>query len=190
MDITVGVTIGTSVAEENAPRFLYRFGVNPPQGNRNDPAVIFTSVYFGRSLAQIVDGPVRNKVQALVCNQIAAHSLDDDNDQATKIMTDIEKDVGAYLTSMGVTLDYIGWADTFTFGSRVQDAIDRRYVANKDAAIATQMQPFVSTIQLLASAEATRTLAGKWNGVVPSSVSLWWLPSSITDWLGAWTKSK
>ena len=68
LDITVGIAVGASVFEENAAKFLFRFGVNPPVGDRNDPVVIFTSVYYGKSLAQVMDGPVRSKVQSLVCD--------------------------------------------------------------------------------------------------------------------------
>lgn len=181
LDVTVGIAIGTSVMEENSPRFLYRFGVNPPQGDRSKPEVIFTSVYYGKSLSQVMDTTVRNKVQSLVCMQIASHTLDEDNEQAAGIMKAIEADTKAYLTDMGITLDFIGWADTFTFGNKVQDAIDRRYVAEKDAKIAAAMAPYTQTLQALAAAEATRTMSAKWNGAMPSSVSLWWLPSSITD---------
>jgi hypothetical protein len=56
LDITVGIAIGASVYEENAAKFLFRFGVNPPVGDRTDPNVIFTSVYYGKSLAQVIDG--------------------------------------------------------------------------------------------------------------------------------------
>jgi len=50
LNITVGVSIGTSVAETNAAKYLYRFGVTAPQGDRGDPKTIFTSVYYSRKL--------------------------------------------------------------------------------------------------------------------------------------------
>jgi hypothetical protein len=184
LDITVGVAIGASVYEESAAKFLFRFGVNPPAGDRKDPNVIFTSVYDGKSLAQVMDGPVRSRVQSLVCDEMTARSLDDNNKQAAKIMENIQKKVGEYMGSVGITLDFIGWADTFGFDKEVQAAIDRNYIANQDLAVANRLAPHTATLQALATAEATRTVAGKWNGAVPSSVSLWWLPSSISDWVG------
>jgi hypothetical protein len=65
----------------------------------------------------------------------------------------------------------------------VQQAIDRKFIADKDAKIADTLNGKVTTIQAMANAEATRTLATKWNGAVPTSVSLWWLPTSISDFL-------
>jgi hypothetical protein len=184
LDITVGIAIGASVFEENAAKFLFRFGVNPPTGDRTAPEVIFTSVYYGKSLAQVMDGPVRSRVQALVCDMVSSRTLDEDNKQAATIMGDIQKKVEAYMTSVGITLDFIGWADTFEFDKAVQASIDRRYISTQDLAVAQALAPHTATLQALATAEGTRTVANKWNGTVPSSVSLWWLPSSISDWVG------
>lgn len=184
LDVTTGVAIGTYVTEEQAPKFLYHFGVNTPKGDPNDPNVAFTSVYYGKSLSQVMDEKIRNKVQSMVCDAMTKHSLDDANAHAADMMADIQKNVGVYLDSVGITLDFIGWADTFEFADGVQKAIDRRYIADKDKTIADDMAPRVATLQALASAEGTRTVADKWNGALPSSVSLWWLPSSLTDWFG------
>lgn len=183
LDYRVGVAISAFVTEENAAKFLYWFGVNPPQGDRKDPQVIFTSVYYGRSLAQIMDSVVRSKVQALVCNEVVKRTMDVANSEMSAMMTAIDASVKAYMDSRGISLDFIGWADTVTFAHDVQQAIDRRFVADKDAKIADALAGKVPTIQAMATAEATRTLAGKWNGAVPANVSLWWLPNSLTDFL-------
>jgi hypothetical protein len=182
LDVTVGIAVGASVYEENAAKFLFRFGVNPPNGDRNDPNVIFTSVYYGKSLAQVMDGPVRSRIQSLVCDEMTSRSLDQNNKDAAKIMESVQKKVSDYMLSVGMTLDFIGWADTFNFDHSVQASIDRRYIASQDLAVAQSLAPHTATLQALATAEGTRTVANKWNGAVPSSVSLWWLPSSISDW--------
>ncbi len=183
LNISVGIAIGASVFEENAAKFLYRFGVKPPQGDRRQPEVIFTSVFYGRGLSEVMDGPVRSKVQSLVCNEFTKRTFDQGNSQAAQIMASIEANTTAYLASVGITLDYIGWADTFTFDRNVQDAVNRRYVASQDEKIAEQLGPHTATLQALANAEATRTVAGKWDGKAPTSVSLWWLPAGISDFL-------
>jgi len=176
LDITVGIAIGASVYEENAAKFLFRFGVNPPAGDRTDPNVIFTSVYYGKSLAQVMDGPVRSRVQSLVCDEMTSRTLDKNNAEAAAMMSSIQKKVDAYMTSVGITLDFIGWADTFIFDPQVQASIDRKYIATQDLAVAQSLAPHAATLQALATAEGTRIVANKWNGAVPSSVSLWWLP--------------
>lgn len=135
MNITVGIAIGVSVLEDNAAKFLYRFGAEPPKGNRTDPVVVFESVLHSRSLIQVMDTVGRNKVQALVCNEIGARGFDQANLEASKIMINVRGDAEKYLATVGITLDYLGWADTMTFDPSVQKAVNDRYVAEKIAPV-------------------------------------------------------
>jgi hypothetical protein len=183
LDVTVGIAIGAAVFEKDAARFLYRFGVKPPSGDRNKPEVIFTSVYYGRSLTEVMDGPVRSKIQALVCGEMSKRNFDQINADASPIMDAIQVKVKDYMATVGVTLDHIGWADTFTFDKAIQDVVNRTYIAGKEAVIASSLAPHAGTLQALAQAEATRTTATKWNGALPGSVSLWWLPEGVTSFL-------
>lgn len=187
INIAVGMAIGASVSEENSPKFLYRFGVKSPPGDRSRPEIIFTSVYYGRSLAEVMDGPVRSKVQSLVCDEFTRRSFDDGNAQAAEILVTIEKNVGAYLANVGITLDYIGWADTFTFDKIVQDAINRRYVASQDQAIAQALAPYADTIQKLAAAEALRAFGLKADGKLPTTIV--GLPPDVGGLLGTLLRS-
>ena len=189
LTISVGIAIAASVFEENSPKFLYRFGVKPPEGDRTKPEVIFTSVFHSRSLTEVMDGVVRNKVQALVCKEFTTRSFDDGNRQSAVIMEEVQKYVDTYMKSVGITLDYVGWADTFMFDHAVQEAINRRYVSTQDLQIAQTLAPHTSTIQALAAAEALRTFANKSDGKLPTSVSLWWLPSSLSELFGNLFKS-
>lgn len=184
LNITVEISIATSVLEENAARYLYFFGVKPPAGDRTRPDVIFTSVFYGRTLTEIMDTVGRGKVQALVCNEFTTRTLDRANAEASKIMEAIEKGATAFFASRGITLDYIGWAGTFAFDQPVQDAINRRYVAGQDVEVAKTLAPHTATIQALATAEALRTFASKSDGKLPTNVSLWWLPPSLSEFLG------
>jgi len=131
LNITAGVSIGASVSEENAAKFLYRFGVVAPTGDRKDPQVIFTSVYFGRSLANVIEDVGRKKVQTLVCAEIGKRSFDQANEDMVPMMESIQKSVKEYFASVGITLDFIGWADTFEFDQSVQKAVNDRYIATK-----------------------------------------------------------
>lgn len=131
LNITVGVSIGASVQEGNSAKYLYRFGVVTPKGNRSDPQVIFASVYYSRSLSEVMDDVGRKKVQTLVCEDIASRSFDRVNEEAVAIMDDVRKKAADYFAGVGITLDFIGWADTFTFDASVQKAVDDRYAAEK-----------------------------------------------------------
>ena len=140
INVIAGVSIGASVAESDAAKFLYRFGVTPPKGNRNDPQVIFTSVYYGRSLAQVMDDVGRKKVQTLVCGEIGSRTLDKVNEDTNLMMESITKKTKDYFASVGITLDFIGWGDTFEFDKDVQKAINDRYAAAKLAEVLPALQ--------------------------------------------------
>jgi hypothetical protein len=170
LNISVGVSIGASVLEQNAAKYLYRFGVLPPAGDRTDPKTIFNSVYYSRKLAEVMDDVGRKKVQTLVCDQINGRSFDKANEDAVQIMQDVKQQATAYFAEVGITLDFIGWADTFTFDREVQEAVNRRYVASQDQAIAALLTPYVTTIQTLAAADALRSFGQKTDGRLPATI--------------------
>ena len=170
LNIAVGVSIGTSVAEANAAKYLYRFGVVAPQGDRGDPKVIFTSVYYSRKLADVMDDVGRKKVQTLVCDEITARSFDQANNDAVKIMDSVKQKAADYFSAVGITLDFVGWADTFTFDPTVQEAVNRRYIASQDQAIAALLAPYTATIEALAAADALRSFGHKTDGRLPTTI--------------------
>jgi hypothetical protein len=161
LNITVGVSIAASVTEDDSPKFLFHFGVKPPKGDRTKPEVIFTSVYYGYSLTEVMDGVVRDKLQALLGSEFTKRTFDENNAQAEQIMVTVEAKLKDYLKSVGITLYYVGWADTFEFDHTVQDAINRRYIAIQDEAIAKKLEPHTATIQKLATAEMLRAFGNK-----------------------------
>ena len=170
LNIAVGVSVGASVLEQNAAKYLYRFGVVPPVGDRTDPKIIFNSVYYSRKLAEVMDDVGRKKMQTLVCDEIAARSFDQANEQAVQIMQNVKQKAATYFAEVGITLDFVGWADTFTFDHAVQEAVNRRYVASQDQAIAMLLAPYASTIQALAAADALRAFGQKTDGRLPGTI--------------------
>jgi len=129
LNISVGMSIGASVLEENSAKFLYRFGVTPPKGARNDPQIIFTSVYYGRNLADVMDDVGRKKIQTLVCNEIGSRTFDKANSDSVIELENVRKKAIEYFSSVGITIDFLGFADTFTFDPAVQKAVNDKYIA-------------------------------------------------------------
>lgn len=165
VNITAEVAIASSVQETDAAKFLYNFGVQSPGGNRWDPNVIFRSVYYGRTLANVMDTVVRGKVSSLVCREFSSRTFDQDNASANKIMTDVQSAVNAYLQSVGITLDYIGWAGTFTFDTAVQDAINKRLVAQ-------EVGPYLDTLERIANLKVKDGLSTGLSKGMPSTLVL------------------
>lgn len=179
LNINVGMAIGVSVMEENAAKYLYRFGVEPLKGNRDDPNVIFQSVLHSRSLFDVMSKVGRNKVQALVCNEITTRTFDDANSQAIQVMTNVKDLATKYFESVGITLDYLGWADTMEFDPEVQKAVNDRYTNEK-------LRPILDVMKTTAAIDALR----KWNGQLPSTVSgMWLIPSDLWNAITGWFSS-
>ena len=170
LDVSVGVSIGASVLEISAAKYLYRFGVLAPVGDRGDPRTIFTSVYYSRKLSDVMDDVGRKLVQTVVCKEISSRTFDKANEEANLIMENVKKAGSDYFATVGITLDFIGWADTFTFSKDVQAAVNRKYIATVDAANASMLAPYAQTIQLLAAADALRSFGEHTDGKLPTTI--------------------
>jgi hypothetical protein len=170
INITAEVSIAASVADENSPKFLHFFGVNNPAGDRTSPSVIFTSVYYGRSLTQVMDRIGRGLVQTAVCREIGSRSFDQANADYNAVMDAVRVQALKFLGDRGITVDYIGWAGTWTFDKDVQQAINDRYTGEKVA-------PVVGTLQAKAAVDA---LEG-WDRHLPSSLTLLGTLPNLTE---------
>ncbi len=183
LNITVGMSIGASVTENNAAKYLGRFGVVPITGERTNPAIIFNSVYYSRRLQDVMDDVGRKKVQTLVCAEITARTFDRANAEANKIIETVLAKSTEYFASVGISLDFLGWADTFTFDHDVQDAVNRRYIAAQDKEIAAALAPHADTIQKLAAASALRSFGLRSDGKLPTTIV--GLPPDLGGLLGS-----
>lgn len=164
LNMGVGISLGVSVLEEDAPKFLYRFGViQDPKADMSKPEVIFASTYNGRSLAEVTDNVVRKKVLSLVCSEVTKRKFSEGNAQMPAMMGAIESAVTKYLKSVGITMDFIGWADTIEFDKDVQKAVNDKYIAE-------QLAPHMATLTQLAKNRAIE----KWDGRLP-----WWMPEGL-----------
>ena len=182
LNIAVGVSIGASVLESNAAKYLYRFGVLPPAGDRTDPKVIFNSVFYSRKLADVMDDVGRKKVQTLVCNEISAPRFDQANEEANQIMEAVGKAATDYFAAVGITLDFIGWADTFTFDEEVQDAVTGATSPPRTRRSPRRWRRMPTTIQALAAAQALRSFGEHTDGQLPTTIV--GLPPDLGSLLG------
>ena len=172
INITSEVSVAASVSDENSPKFLHFFGVNNPTGDRTNPAVIFTSVYYGRSLAQVMDNIGRGLVQTAVCHEIGSRAFDQANADYNAVMDAVRVQATKFLGDRGITVDYIGWAGTWTFDPDIQRAINDRYTGEKVA-------PVLPTLQAKAAVDAIEG----WDHKLPTSLTLLGSLSGLTELL-------
>lgn len=141
LDVQIEIAISAAVFEEDAPKFLYRFGVKAPVGDRTTDEVKFNSIYYGKSLTEVMDSVIHGKISTLVCGYFSDRTLDQINAQMKTIITDAEKATTTYLKdNFGITLDYLGLAGSPKFGNVPQKAIDDRYAAERLAPVMGVLQ--------------------------------------------------
>jgi len=177
LNVTVGVALGASVSQANAAKYLFRFGVLPPRGEvkgtadsvENDGKIIFASVYFSRSVQNVMDDFGRKKILELICDQITSRTFDKANEEAKLIKDTAAKQTIDFFAGYGITIDFMGWADTFTFDKDVQDAVNRLYIAKQDEDIGRRLQPYTEVIKALAQAQAQRSFGDKTDGRLPTT---------------------
>jgi hypothetical protein len=177
LNVTVGVAIGASISQANAAKYLFRFGVLPPKGEvkgtadsvENDGKIIFTSVYYSRSVQNVMDDFGRKKILELICDQITSRTFDKANEEAKLIKDVAAKQIVDFFAGYGITIDFMGWADTFTFDKEVQDAVNRLYIAKQDEDIGRRLQPYTEVIKALAQAQAQRSFGDKTDGRLPTT---------------------
>jgi hypothetical protein len=177
LNITIGVALGASVSQANAAKYLFRFGVLAPKGEvrgaadsvESDGKIIFTSVYYSRSVQNVMDDFGRKKILELICDQITSRTFDKVNEDAKLIKDTAAKQTVDFFAGYGITIDFMGWADTFSFDKEVQDAVNRLYIAKQDEDIGRRLQPYTEVIKALAQAQAQRSFGDKTDGRLPTT---------------------
>lgn len=187
INVSTGIVISAFVKEEDAPKFVYWFGAKTNNNvDVNDPSVTFNSVIYAKSLAEVVDDNVKHKVQSVLAREAGKYPLVELSLHKADIISIVEKEVKETFSVMGITISYVGYAESLTYDPRIQESIDRVFIANKRAEEVKQLASTVSYEQAMvninyinAQAEALKKSAEKWNGsiqlpnwiVLPESLS-------------------
>lgn len=128
----IGVAVGVSIDDAHAAKYLAYFGLKPVEGDTDDLKTIFTSVRFARLLTDVTDNVVHSQVQVFVCEDILKYADPLLASVAMKIIMDnVKTNTTAYLSNLGITLLFMGWADTWTFDDEVQFAINQKFIADQ-----------------------------------------------------------
>ncbi len=90
LNVTMETSIGTRILPEHAYKYLYNFGIKSP-GDPKLPEVVFTSVYYARDLAEVMDNVVHGNIYGLACQEFSIRTLDTINLERDKIQKEIEK---------------------------------------------------------------------------------------------------
>lgn len=160
IEVSTEMSLASSVTEDNAAKFLFYFGVKAPQGDASRPEVIFTSVFEGRSLKDVMSTWGRGEIQSRVCRHVLEHNVEDLALNGNQILNQIQDEAQKFFLSFGITVEYIGWAGGFHYPPEVQNAINTRFAAE-------HVRSVIPVLQTKAWIDA---IAG-WDHHLPSSLT-------------------
>ena len=168
INVMTGITISASVSEEDAAKFFYNFGTTAVASSQ-DPATVFASVKYGKSLAEVMDTVVRGKVQQIMAKEFAKRSFMKAIGDKASIIDSVEQAVKDEFAKKGITIAFVGYAEELSFDDKIQQALNSSVIAaiqyaNKDALLAV-----VEINRKNAEIDIVRAQAkaiGSWNGQI------------------------
>jgi hypothetical protein len=119
--LRVGLTITASIDEDDASTYLYYHGARP--------------------LSEVMDQNIRSFAVAEITKEYSLLTLNEAQVQGDVIYTKLFADAAKAFKSKGILIQYLGNAEGLTYGDpKVQEAINKRYLAEQDAKTAEQEQ--------------------------------------------------
>jgi SPFH domain / Band 7 family len=169
INVDFGVSIGAHITIEDSATYLFFFGVSDVVNQGDSPE--FPSVVYAQSLANVMDKVVHQRVQTLLAGEFGSRSLTDCMTQKIEIMNKVEKQVISEFAKVGITIEYVGYASALNYDAKIQESIDKVFIAEKEAAAATNQLEAMKARSMIADIEIKKGIAqalSKWNGQIPN----------------------
>ena len=163
LNIDFGVSVGAHIEITDAAKYLFNFGTVPVQGENSE----FPSIVHARPLSEVMDTVVHQRVQTLLAKEFGSRTLDKCISEKVLAMENAEKQAKAEYATLGITIDYIGFATQLNLEPTIQAAINKVYIAKQDAAAAESQLATVPARAAMAQVMVTEGMATavtKWDG--------------------------
>lgn len=160
IEVSTEMSLASSVTEDNAAKFLFYFGVKAPEGDPAKPEIIFTSVFEGRSLKDVMSTWGRGEIQSRVCRHVLTHTVEDLAIGGNDVLDKIQDEARKFFLDFGITVEYIGWAGGFHYPLEVQTSINTRFAGE-------HIKPVLGTLQTKSWIDAV----SGWDRHLPTSVT-------------------
>lgn len=106
--VTIGLGATAQILEEDAPKFLY--------------------LYNGRSLQDVMDKEVRNRIGSSLIEKQSKLTAEEVMTKKADVMEQIRKEIVDYFKEKGITISNIGYIGDFKFlNEKVQEALNSRF---------------------------------------------------------------
>jgi hypothetical protein len=175
INIDFGTSIGASITEDDAATFLYTWGV----GNIIDPndSPEYPSVVYARKLEEIMDNYVYHDSQTMLAQEFGKNTLEYNIAHKAEIMAKVAEALITKYKKTGITIHFFGYASPLNFDKTIQDAINSKYIAGKNAEAVSDQMKSIPVHMGLAEVEIKKGIAtaiSKFDGKInlPSFVVL------------------
>jgi hypothetical protein len=182
LNIETDIVASALVTEEDAAKFFYWFGQKPTaEYDPNHPEAQFNAVIYGRSLRDIMDTVVRGEVQAALAEEYGKQPLATGITQKADIMKRVFERVRDSYKPMGITIKYIGYANSLNFDPDVQKAMNDNFIASMKTKELATLAPTMPVQQAQTHMQAELIIASKWNGDLKVPSGMWFIPTGFFD---------
>jgi regulator of protease activity HflC (stomatin/prohibitin superfamily) len=165
INIDFGVSTGAHIQIKDAALYLFNFGTSQVlnQGDNSD----YPSVVYARPLADVMDTSVYQRIHTLLAREFGKRKFDDARLQKIECMEAAEKQAIEEFAKVGITIEYVGYASQLNFDPKIQEAINKVFIANQEAEAAeSQMKAMPARLALadISIREGVGKAAEKWDG--------------------------
>jgi hypothetical protein len=123
IEICFNASIGANVTEEDAAKYLYWFGTEPPTGNDDERK--YPSMLSGKSLPEVVNNRVYQRIHSEYSVEFSKYPLSELLTHKADVIKAVEKRIITEYKAMGITIEYVGIASQFRYTSKeVQGSIN------------------------------------------------------------------
>lgn len=191
INVDCGVSISAFIALKDAATFLYNFGVGPQTDPSDREHPEFASIVYAKSLEEVMDSIVMQDVQRLIAREYGKRTLEEGISQKAEVMEAVESEIIKTYAEMGITIKYVGYATPLNFDVAIQQAINDKFIAKKNAEAAADRMTSMPVLTALADIkikEGIATAASKWDGHI-SLPSFLLVSDQLANTLGSWFKT-
>lgn len=108
-----GISATAQILEEDTATFLYQ--------------------YSGKSLQQVMDGEIRNKIGSVLLEKYSTSKIEDIRANKSEVVDYVRKAVEPYFKERGITLSNIGYIGDMQYvDPKIQEAINKKFNAEED----------------------------------------------------------
>ena len=141
---TKGHETGTSgkneaIGVESLDSINFRAGVNVTCSIQEPDAAKFLYYFAGKSLPDVVDSNVRGYVQTILSREFGALMLTECPKKKADVFKTAYEEAKAFFAEKGLTVEYMGSSEGLLYDNpAIQDAINKKFVAENDIEVARQ----------------------------------------------------